>query len=50
MSDIELSRYTMIDKVKNKFLKQMDAAELLGISDCHFRRLCNSSRKMVQNP
>ena len=45
MSDIELSRSTMMDKVKNKFVKQIDAAELLGISDRHFRKLWKAYKK-----
>lgn len=39
MSQKEISKYNLMIRVEEKKVSQMDAAELLGISDRHFRRL-----------
>jgi transposase len=39
MTEKELSRYDLMIRIKERTLSQVNAAELLGISDRHFRRL-----------
>lgn len=41
----DLSVYHMILKVQDKGLNQLKAAELLGVSDRHFRRLLKAYRE-----
>jgi transposase len=45
MSKKELSVYDVIQKVKLEGIKQMNAAELLGISERHFRRLMKAYKE-----
>lgn len=45
MTQKELSIYDLLVKVEEKRLKQMNAAELLGISERHFRRLLKAYRE-----
>lgn len=45
MTEKDLSLYNLILKVKEKGLKQMKAAELLGVSDRHFRRILKSYKE-----
>lgn len=45
MSEKEISRYDLMHQVKLKKLNQVKAAELLGITDRHFRRLWKSYQK-----
>lgn len=45
MSKKELSRYTALQQVLEKRMKQVNAAEMLGISDRHFRRLLKAYKE-----
>ena len=45
MTEKELSSYNLISQVIQKKLSQMKAAELLGITDRHFRRLIKAYKK-----
>ena len=45
MTRKEISRYGLIEQVENQRVRQMDAAEMLGISDRHFRRLLKAYRE-----
>ena len=45
MSKKELDRYTAMEQVIEKRAKQVKTAELLGISDRHFRRLLKAYRE-----
>ena len=45
MSKKEFSRHTAIDRVLEKRMKQREAADLLGVSERHFRRLLKRYRE-----
>jgi len=45
MTEKEITRYTLLTKVKQKEINQMEASDLLGISDRHFRRLWKNYQK-----
>lgn len=45
MSKKELDRYTAMEQVIEKRVKQVKTAELLGVSDRHFRRLLKAYRE-----
>ena len=45
MTEKDLSLYNLILKTEERALKQVKAAELLGISDRHYRRLLKSYRE-----
>ena len=45
MSKQELTRLEIMQRVKEKRMKQKEAAEMLGISPRHVRRLLNAYRK-----
>ena len=45
MSKKELSRYTALEQVLEKRMKQVKAAEMLGISERHFRRLIKAYKE-----
>ena len=45
MTKKELDRYALIEQAKEKRIRQVNAAEMLGISDRHFRRLLKAYRK-----
>ena len=44
MTQKDLSRYNLVLKAVEKSFKQVKAAELLGVSDRHFRRLVKTYR------
>lgn len=45
MSKKDLSRYTVVEQVLEKRIKQVKAAEMLGVSDRHFRRLLKAYKE-----
>lgn len=45
MTEKDLSLHNLILKVRDRGIKQVNAAELLGVSDRHFRRLLKSFRE-----
>ena len=45
MTRKEINRCGLMEQVKNHRIRQMDAAEMLGVSDRHFRRLLKAYRE-----
>ena len=45
MTKKELEKYALIDKVIQRRVSQVNTAEMLGISDRHFRRLLKAYRE-----
>jgi predicted XRE-type DNA-binding protein len=48
MSQGELTRLEIVQRVKRKSLKQREAAELLSLSERQVKRLCKLYRKAVR--